>query len=71
MRCEIEDYKTGWFQVFLRFKPEEIDGVINALRSLKEGDHFHLTNEHEESSGVADIEISIQGIKESNNMRLF
>jgi|688.fasta_scaffold1263895_1 hypothetical protein len=70
MRCEIEDFKTGWFQIYLRLHPNEVDDLIRLLNGLKEDSHFHLANQHTEASGVADIEISLQGNDELDNMRL-
>lgn len=69
MRAEIEDFGTGWYQVNLRLKPDEIDGLVDALRRLQEDSHFHLIGDHkQEGGGVADIEISFQGSHEVSNM---
>jgi hypothetical protein len=68
MRCEIEDFHTGWFQVSLRLRPDEIDGLIEALRRLGPDAHFHIMSDHDGDGGVADIEISLQGEHEASNM---
>jgi hypothetical protein len=70
MRTEIEDLQTGWFKIFLRLTQDEIDKLIESLKSLGPGGHFHLMSSHEEDSGVADIEVSLQGRDEQSNMFL-
>lgn len=69
MRCELEGFGNGWFQLYLRFSREDLDKLIIELRRLQEeGGHFHWFSTHEEASGVADIEISQQGDHERDNM---
>jgi hypothetical protein len=69
MRCEIEKLNGGWFQLYLRFRPNEIDALANALRRLRQDTHVHLANSHQDKDGVADIEISLQGSDEPDNMK--
>jgi hypothetical protein len=69
VRCEIEELTPGWFQLSLRLKLTEIDVLIRTLEILRQRqDHFHLMSHHNEAQGVADIEISIQGDNEIDNM---
>lgn len=73
MIAEIEDFKTGWYGLFLRFDPDEIDRLILSLQLVKNGKigHFHLLDDHaSEKSGIADIEISLKGKDELDNMRI-
>jgi hypothetical protein len=70
MRCEIEKLKTGWFQLYLRFRPSELDGLMASLRRLEAGGHFHAASTDHEGNGVADIEISLMGADEKDNMKL-
>ena len=70
MRTEIEDLQTGWFNIFLRLTQDDIDKLVESLKALGPGGHFHLMSSHEEGSGVADIEISRQGRDEHSNMFL-
>jgi hypothetical protein len=70
---EIEDFKTGWYGMSLRFSPDEIDRLILLLGKLKEGksNHFHLFNSNNfaNCSGIADVELSMKGDDEIDNMR--
>ena len=71
MRCEIEDFKIGWFGLQLAFRPDEIDRLIANLQELKAGTlgHFHFRKDHwDEATGVADIELSLLGPDEQDNM---
>ena len=43
MRADIERFSTGWSQVNLRLRAEEIEPLIGALRRLHKS-HFHLTS---------------------------
>lgn len=70
MRCEVEQLGEGWYQVYLRFRPADVANLVAALQRLDENEHFHLANDHKEHSGVADIEVSIQGDDETDNMSL-
>lgn len=71
MIAEIEDFETGWCGVFLRFDPEEIDHLIQLLQLIKErkSGHFHMANVFgPNDKGIADIEISLKGKDEMDNM---
>ncbi len=73
MISEIEDFKTGWYGIGLRFGLEEIDCLIESLEKLKDGemDHFHFREDHTtEKTGIADIEISLKGEDEVDNMSI-
>ncbi len=71
MNVEFEDFGTGWIQVFLALKEDDIDSLIEMLKMLKDSpeSHFHLASDYEGESGVGDIEISIQGKDQKNNMQ--
>lgn len=73
MRCEIEAFKTGWFGLHLRFRPEEIDKLIASLQELKAGEleHFHFRRDDWECMpGIADVELSVLGANEQDNMEV-
>ena len=70
MKCELANLNTGWFQMYLRVRPDEIPNLVSALQALTDGSHFHLGSNHRDTAGVADIEISLQGSDESDNMRV-
>lgn len=68
---EIEHFETGWHGLFLRFDPEEIDRLIESLQWIKErkSGHFHMANVFcSDDKGIADIEISLKGKDERDNM---
>ncbi|MGJ8649881.1 MAG: hypothetical protein ACSHX4_05940 [Opitutaceae bacterium] len=71
MRAEIEDFKTGWYGLTLSIKDDEIDTLMEVLRSLKQNrKHFHLRSDYSAEGGVGDIEISIQGSDEISNIEI-
>ena len=58
MIAEIEDFKTGWYGVYLRFSAEEIEKLIESLRSLqnKSSGHFHFVDlDSDNKGGIADV----------------
>ncbi|MCU7929125.1 MAG: hypothetical protein KZQ97_22225 [Candidatus Thiodiazotropha sp. (ex Dulcina madagascariensis)] len=71
MNAEFEDFGTGWIQVFLSMKENDIDSLIEMLKLLKANpdSHFHLASDYEGESGVGDIEISFQGEDQKDNMQ--
>jgi hypothetical protein len=73
MRGEIERFSSGWVGLQLRFRANERDELIEALRSLPANQHFHLRaifSDKSDKPGIADIEISFQGEDEPDNLRL-
>jgi len=71
MRIEIEDFKTGWCGLTIAIKKEEIDELIDALKTLKQkDDHFHMRSDYAGTGGVGDVEFYIQNENERNNMKL-
>jgi hypothetical protein len=74
MISEIEKFNSGWCGIFLRFDSEEIDHLIRMLQLLQVGKlgHFHIENSNDFSGekGIADIEISLKGKDELDNMRV-
>ena len=72
MRGEVERFSSGWVGLALRMRAEERDALIDALRRLPESGHFHLRAKWETSNepGIADVEISLQGENEFDNLVL-
>ena len=73
MRGEIERFSSGWSQINLRLRKHEIEAIIAALRRLSVDSHFHLRATFDDSSstnGIADIEVSMQGDEEVDNLTL-
>lgn len=71
MRGEIETFSSGWSQVALRLKLSDVELFIGALRDLKVDSHFHLRGLFPDGAvppGIADIEISLQGEEEPDNL---
>jgi hypothetical protein len=72
MHVEMEDLGTGWYQIYMAIKPTELDSLIELLQLLKndQTQHFHLSSDYEGEGGIGDIEFSIQGEEEIDNMML-
>jgi hypothetical protein len=70
MHSKLEDWKNGWFGVQLGLKKDEIDRVIALLQMLKDepDQHFHLSSDYKESSGLGDIEVFVQPANQISNM---
>ena len=71
MRGEIETFSTGWSQLSLRLRRSDIELLVKALQQLREDSHFHLRGLFPDGAvppGVADIEISLQGDAEADNL---
>ena len=71
MKVEIDKFESGWVGLFIMVKPSEIDLLVSRLIELKSDalDHFHFrTCEYGREPGVADIEISLLGEDQSENM---
>lgn len=72
MIARIEDFNTGWCGITFALDLEEIDRLILSLQMLKNKEigHFHFLEDSSEKSGIADVEISIKGEDEPDNMRI-
>lgn len=71
MRGEIQQLSTGWVELALRIRPDEIDQLVTLLRGLSSESHFHLRavfGEASDAPGIADVEISLQGDNEVDNL---
>ena len=72
MRVEQDDFGTGWFQLHIAIRNEEIDSLIELLNGLKSDpqQHFHLSSDYAGEGGIGDIEFYIQGDDEQDNMMM-
>lgn len=71
MNTKLEKFESGWVGVSLALATDEIELLIQRLNSLKSGNitHFHLRNEDfTPSEGMADIEFTLIGSGEPDNM---
>lgn len=71
MKSCVEFFDSGWIGVNIALRPDETDRVIERLRGLKGGtvEHFHLrATDCSGERGLADVEISLQGAEEDDNM---
>jgi len=71
MRCDLDRFDSGWVGLYLKLRPDEIEPFVAALRALTSDAHFHLMHEfaERERPSVIDIEISLQGPDETDNLR--
>lgn len=73
MKITIDDFKTGWVGLSLAFRPQEIDLFIERLAALRSGNagHFHChATDFEGENGVADVEVSLMGEQEVDNLAI-
>jgi len=72
MHAELEDWNNGWHGLRLSLRPSDISRLIELLRNLQEDpeQHFHISSDYAGESGLGDIEISVAGESEQDNMRL-
>jgi len=73
MNTRLEKFDSGWVALSLALGEVEIDVLIRRLEELKSGElkHFHIRNDDFSlDEGVSDIEISIAGKGEQNNMMI-
>ena len=71
MNAKLDKFKSGWVGFSLAFSKKEIELLLLRFDELTSGkiNHFHLRNDDFSSDeGVADIEISLVGDNEENNM---
>jgi hypothetical protein len=68
-----EQFESGWLGLSIALREDEIDQLIERLRSLQALDiaHFHFRRDDFDAiPGVADVEISLRGETEPDNMML-
>jgi len=62
MYCEIEDFKTGWFGISIGINDNEIDILIELLKTLRKNkdQHFHIASNYNGNGGIGDIEFYLR-----------
>jgi hypothetical protein len=73
MNVKLNQFESGWVGLEMALSAEETDALKDRLEELKRGDigHFHLRNDGwDAESGVADIQISLMGLNDLNNMSI-
>ena len=71
MKAELSDFKTGWHGLSLELSINEIDQLIKALGSIKNGSgHFHFRSSFRGEAGLGDIEISCSGQSQCHDLVL-
>ncbi len=73
MKARMHNPGTGWISVSIAFNDREIEELIGKLRALKSGElgHFHFRREEfEDGQGIADVELSMMGSTEVDDMIL-
>ena len=70
MYSELEDWKNGWFGVRLSASPDEIKHLIVQLQKLLDDhdQHFHIASDYKASSGLGEIEISVNTDSKPDNI---
>ena len=71
MHAELENWNNGWQGLRLSLRPPEISRLIELLQTLQQDheQHFHISSDYAAESGLGDIEISVAGDCEHDNMR--
>jgi len=72
MHADIEDWNNGWYGLRLSLRSSEIPRLVKLLQDLQQDpeQHFHISSDYAGESGVGDIEISVAGESEPDNMWL-
>lgn len=62
MYVELCDFKTGWYELSIYLKGNDIDVLVERLIQLKNNrdQHFHITSDYEGLGGIGDIEFNAQ-----------
>ncbi len=62
MRAKLTDFHTGWYEVEIGIKPEEINGLIALLQQLQVGliSHIQASSDYEGDGGVGDVTFYLQ-----------
>jgi hypothetical protein len=72
MIAKLHDFKTGWHGISIALKPSEIAGLIDRLKQLESSKlgHFHFRSDFSQDGGIGDVEISLMGDEERDNLTL-
>ncbi|GEM_PF-3085917 len=74
MNVRTTTLEKGWSLVGVGLRKQEIEDLIDLLQGLRDSSigHFHLHADfdHESPSLIGDIEVSLAGEDEPDNMRL-
>ena len=72
MHAELENWNNGWHGLRLRLRPAEIERLIQLLQRLQQDpdQHFHMSSNYDAASGLGDIEVSVAGHDEPDNLWL-
>ncbi len=71
MKAKLSDFKTGWQGLSQELSTREIDQLILALGSIRNGSgHFHFRSSFRGEAGIGDIEISCSGQSQCHDLEL-
>lgn len=72
MRVQLEDLKTGWYDVSLGLKKKDIVKLVGLLNTLSNApdQHFHLASNYKGKGGISDIEIYLDNEDSPDNLSL-
>ena len=73
MRAEIEDLKTGWYDISVGLKKKDIEAIVEKLKALlnkEPSQHFHLSSDYKTEGGVSNIEIYLDDENSPDNLSL-
>ena len=71
MISRLENFESGWVDVLLSLDESEVASLIELLNDLKDGKlgHFHLTaTDFDGQQGIANVEFSMKGAEDEDNM---
>lgn len=68
MEAKLIDFQTGWYEVNLGLRKEEIDTFITMLQQLKSGiiDEIQAGGDYEGKTGIGDIIFYLQKANDDN-----
>ena len=73
MNVTLETFDSGWIGLSIALGHSEIDVLIQRLNELKSGElgHFHFRCDNfDAAEGVADIEITTNGVGDVDNLTI-
>ena len=68
MHVKLTDFRTGWYEVHMGIRAEEIHALIVLLQQLHTGSisHIQASGDYEGSGGIGDITFYLQTDQEEN-----